>query len=263
MKSNSEVHTKNRGEMKALEEKIRLLIALQDCDTRAKETQEKRADGPVKIQRLEEGLNIIENQLAEESKQLEAYELEKRQVERDIEDIQGHMEKSTIKLSNIKSNKEYRAALKEIDDLKAEKSLLEDKVLEIMEKTEELQEKCAASKSKRKELKESVEKDREKILKEMKALDHDLQHLKNERARFCGAIDEDLLKRYDFLRQHKGGFAISPVIKGVCQTCHMGIPPQSFNELIRGDDLMACPHCMRIIYWGENENFQKRASEKG
>ena len=102
--------------MKELEAKIRLLIGLQDCDTRVKHVREKRDHGPVRIQKLEESLNIIADQLAEESKQLETYEQERRQVERDIEDIETNMEKSNIKLSNIKSNKEYRAALKEIDD---------------------------------------------------------------------------------------------------------------------------------------------------
>jgi predicted nucleic acid-binding Zn-ribbon protein len=41
----------------------------------------------------------------------------------------------------------------------------------------------------------------------------------------------------------------------------MGIPPQKFNELIRGKDLMSCPYCMRIIYWGEDEGL-KEAVEK-
>jgi predicted nucleic acid-binding Zn-ribbon protein len=248
--------------MKELETKIRLLIGLQDCDTRVKHVREKRDNGPVRIQKLEESLNIIADQLAEESKQLETYEQERRQVEREIEDIETNMDKSNIKLSNIKSNKEYRAALKEIDDLKAEKSQLEDKILEIMEKTEEMKERYATGKAEWEARKQAVEKDREGILKEMKALDRDLKSLEGERARFCEAIDGELLKRYDFLKKHKGEFAISPVIKGVCQTCHMGIPPQAFNELIRGDELMSCPHCMRIIYWGENEHFQKEAVEK-
>ena len=241
---------------------MRLLIGLQDCDTRVKDVREKMDYGPVRIRKLEEGLNIIEKQLAGESKQLEIYEREKRQVESDIEDLERKMEKSNIKLSNIKSNKEYRAALKEIDDLKAEKSLLEDKALEIMEKTEEVKERYATGKAEWDARKQEAAKDRDVILKELEALDRDLQSLERERARFCEAIDEELLKRYDFLRKHKGEFAISPVIKGICQRCHMGIPPQTFNDLIRGDELMSCPHCMRIIYWGENEHFQKEAVEK-
>jgi len=244
-----------------LKEEMKVLIYLQDCDTRIRAIQSKKEEEPIKIQRLEEGLNIIEKQLEEELNQLEAYKREGRQVEQDIEDINGQTEKANIKLSNIKSNKEYRAALKEIADLNTEKSVLEDKLIEIMEKIEALEERCVAGNANTRRLRKGFEKDRDAILKELKALDYDLESLEKERPRFCQAIDEGLLKRYDLLKEHKGGLAVGPVIKGVCQTCNMGIPPQKFNELIRGEELMSCPNCMRIIYWGEDKHFQNAVEE--
>ena len=77
------------------------------------------------------------------------------------------------------------------------------------------------------------------------------------RGEFVQTIDQELLKKYLFLKERKGGQAISPVVGGVCQTCHMGIPPQKFNELIKGHSLLACPNCDRIIYWGEDQHYQK------
>jgi len=65
--------------------------------------------------------------------------------------------------------------------------------------------------------------------------------------------DPELLKRYNFLKDRKGGKAISAVIKGVCQSCNMGIPPQRFNELIKGEKVLTCPNCDRLIYWGDDE----------
>jgi len=245
-----------------LEIMMKLLIALQDCDTRIRYIQEKMEEGPITIQMLSEGLNDILKQLEEEKDQLDTYRRERRDAEREVEDLEGRIVKSNIKLSNIKSNKEYRAALKEISDLKMEKSILEDKVLEIMEEMERLEQRCVANETKGAELKDKIEKDRAEILKQMKGLDQDLRIVEKERDSFCKSIDADLLRRYNQLMENKGNFAISPVIKGVCQSCHMGIPPQKFNELIRGDELMTCPNCMRIIYWGENERFQNKGTNK-
>ena len=42
--------------------------------------------------------------------------------------------------------------------------------------------------------------------------------------------------------------AIVPVINGVCQGCFMSIPPQQFNDILRGDKLLNCPTCQRILY---------------
>jgi predicted nucleic acid-binding Zn-ribbon protein len=245
-----------------LKEKIRLLIDLQDCDTRLKTVQNKKKEGPVKIQRLQDEFDNSKSQLEAELNLLESFKRESRDAEHEVEELESQIGKSNIKLNNIKSNKEYKAALKELADQEKQKTVLEDKLIEIMEKIETLEKQYAASKAKSKELNEKFEKDRDGILKELKALDQVLDRLKIERARFSEAIDESLLRRYDSLSQNKEGLAISPVINGICQTCHMGIPPQKYNELIRGDALMSCPNCHRIIYWGDDDRF-RNISDKG
>ena len=245
-----------------MEKKMKFLICLQDCDTRIGEVQSKKKEGPLKINRLREELDQSKTELEAEINRFESYKKERRAAEQEIQELERKTEKSTIKLNNIKSNKEYKAALKELADLEKEKALIEDNLLEIMEQIEIHNEKCVSSKAKWEEMEKNLQKENNDILRELKTLDKALKDLENERAHICEAIDEGLLAKYNTLRQNKEGLAISPVINGVCQTCHMGIPPQKFNELIRGDRLMSCPNCVRIIYWGEDERY-KDVVEKG
>ncbi len=247
--------------MKELEVIIKGLIGLQDCDVQVKDIRSKKEEGPDKIKALEDELKHMEEQVEEELGQRDAYKGERRQIEQDIEELESKIEKSKVKLSNIKSNKEYEAALKEIDELEREKALSEDSVIEIMEEVESLEGKCAVSKARMDEFKKRLREDKREIQEELEALDRNLENREKERVRIRKEINEDLLKKYDSIIEHKGGVAISPVIKGVCQACHMGIPPQKFNELMRGNELMSCPHCTRIIYWGEDERFQKAVGE--
>lgn len=241
-----------------MEHQMKLLIALQDCDTRIGDIRTQKEEGPKKVRMLEQHLLAVETQLAEEIEQVEAFMRDRRQTEQGIEDIERGLKKANIKLSNIKSNKEYQAALKEIDDLEKDKSLLEDKAIEMMEQAEALETKCDANRENAAEVKRQFEIDSDKITRKLETLDQDLDALEKERARFSRAVDTVLLTRYDSLRGRKGGIAVSPVVKGVCQTCHLRIPPQEFNELIRGDKLMTCPNCLRIIYWGEDERYQNK-----
>jgi predicted nucleic acid-binding Zn-ribbon protein len=240
---------------------MKLLIGLQDCDNRIRDAQNKKKEKPIRIEGLQKELEQSEGQLKAELDQLELNRRARRESEQGIEELEDRIKKSNIKLNNIKSNKEYTAALKELADLEKEKTLTEDGLIEIMEQIEILEKQCASNKTKGELLKKNFEMERDEILKELKGLDEALEGLENERSGFCKAIDEGLLKRYDILRHNKDGLSISPVVKGICQTCHMGIPPQKFNELIRGDTLMTCPSCSRIIYWGEDERF-KRILEK-
>ena len=241
-----------------MEEKMKNLIALQDCDIRMRDIQIKKEEGPKKIQRLKEKLAAVEDQLEEEGNRLETYTHDRRQAEQEIEEIENRLKKADVKLSNIKSNKEYEAALKEIDDLKREKLLWEDKAIDILEQVEALEAKYATNREKGEETRQQFELDHNEILKKLKALNRELNKIQKKRMQFSQAVDPDLLKRYDSLRARKGGIGISPVIKGVCQTCHLGIPPQEFNELLRGDKLMTCPNCTRIIYWGDDERYKNK-----
>ncbi len=240
---------------------IKNLISLQDCDLQIKIIKGKQAEGPARIKALEKELKVVENQTDEDFSKVDAVKLERRQIEQDIQDLGSRIIKSKEKLANIRSNKEYGAALKEIEDLEKEKTGFEDRVIEIMEEIEALDAKCAASKEKQEACRKKFEKDQKEVQKELKVLDRELGSHEKERARIRKEIDADLLKQYDNIGNHKEGIAVSSVIKGVCQTCHLGIPPQKFNELMRGDVLMSCPHCMRIIYWGEDERYKDKEEE--
>ncbi len=246
-----------------MEESIKKLIDLQDCDARIMEIKDQKVEGPNRIKALEEKLLLLESEMEEEMERLDVCKKEGNDIELEIEDIDSKVEKSNSKLSNIRDNKEYRAALKEIETMSKEKGRFEDRTLEIMEQLEVLKKSCTSRKESLKKGKEAFKKDKSKIMKEIKALDLELEELEAKRSGLSEDIDANLLKSYDTIRKHKDGVAITSVIKGVCQACHMGIPPQKFNELIRGDSLMNCPNCMRIMYWGDNEKFKKTADVEG
>ena len=47
------------------------------------------------------------------------------------------------------------------------------------------------------------------------------------------------------------GVAVVPIISGVCQGCHMSLPPQLNNMLARFESIETCPTCHRLIYRNE------------
>ncbi len=244
-----------------MEEKIKRLIELQACDTRIAELRRRIEEDPSRIQALEEMLKRAEAATQAGLTQMEETKKERRILERQIDERESQIQKSNVKLSNIKSNKEYQAALKEIDTLRHEKTALEDKAIEFMEKIEGLEKQGVEARKQLDSVRETTTVEKSRILSETKAMVEEADRLEKERQALCGFIESDILKRYDFLRDRKGGVGISPVIKGICQTCHIGIPPQQFNLLLRGGELMSCPNCTRIIYWGENKAYSGETSE--
>ena len=238
-----------------MKDKIRFLISLQDCDNGINRIISQKNEGPLSIQQLEDELNANEMKFQEEYHRLESLKIDKRNIEQEIQDLEINIDKSDNKLIHIKSNREYKAVLKEIEEFKKGKFLTEDKVIQIMEAIEDLDKKCLDDKDRQEELKRKFEKDKVEVSKELRDMNRRQEELEKKRNAFCQTIDGELLKRYNFLRDRKGGQAISSVIDGICKTCNMGIPPQTFNELKKGNSLLTCPNCNRIIYWGDDEYF--------
>ena len=241
--------------MDDLREKMKQLIRLQECDIKIRNVQAGIGENPKRIEEFSEKIRKIEEQVDQGALQFEECNREKREIDGRIDDVESGLKKSQVKLSNIASNKEYTAALKEISDLEREKATLEDKALDLMERKEELK---AAYDSFNKEAEENKKRflsDQEKIRRNVTLLEKELKNLQKEKTFFRQAVDSNLLKQYDFLKIHKGVVAISPVAESVCKVCNIGIPPQQFNELIRGDTIMNCPNCKRIIYWGEDKCY--------
>lgn len=240
-----------------MKDKIKGLILLQDCDNKLKKIEAEKKEGPLKIKSLEDQFNEGERLFREKLTRLESLKKERRTMEQNVQDLENKVEKSNIKLNNIKSNKEYSAALKEIEDLGREKDREEDKILNIMEDIESLEKECSKFKDEQKILKDQFETDRKEIEKELALLDENTALLEKDRVKYSDATDQELLTRYIFIKDKKGGIAIAPVIRGICQSCNMGIPPQQFNELKKCNELITCPNCHRLIYWGEDELFLK------
>jgi predicted nucleic acid-binding Zn-ribbon protein len=245
-----------------LKENMKMLIDLQSCDTEIGDLERRIAEAPLRIKEIEDRLAEMDDEWEAAEKQLEELKLKRRGLEKDIEMVESQIGKANTKLSNIKSNKEYKAALKEIDDLTREKSRLEDKAIEFMEQVDSLSAQSLAKKEERDRFRQEVMDEKENILQEIGSMDEALKTLGMKRGKFCMKVSGELLKRYDFIRERKSGVALSPVLNGVCQVCHMEIPPQKYNELLRGESLLDCPYCHRIIYWGDNERFQKAGKEE-
>ena len=82
---------------------------------------------------------------------------------------------------------------------------------------------------------------------QQQALDAQLAEAKTARDAARGAVEKQWLKTYDTLSA-KRGYAVAPVLKGVCQGCHMALPPQLNNILARMESIETCPRCGRLVY---------------
>lgn len=229
---------------------------IQSIDTQFGNIRREKEHTPKEIERLGEGLDLLKNAMEQDLSTLEELKIERRKVERELEEIDLKLKKSRLRLNDVKTNREYQAVLKEIEELKELAFQREEAVIKWMEEIETQEKECADNTARWEESQEEYKSKEKHFSQRMTELDREVESLNEKRARLSPDIDEDLLRRYNGLRMHLRGRVVVPVIDGVCQECHLGIPPQQYNELIKGDSLQSCPHCSRIIYWGNDSGIE-------
>ena len=61
-------------------------------------------------------------------------------------------------------------------------------------------------------------------------------------------VNSDALELYTRLLEARGGQAMALIEAQVCQACYMSIPPNMNVHLVRGDSMIQCPSCDRILF---------------
>ncbi|MFP5213484.1 MAG: zinc ribbon domain-containing protein [Acidobacteriota bacterium] len=244
-------------------EQLRCLIEFQLIENK-KALLVKNADEiPKRIAEIERDFAQFEGEYLAKKAECEHSKEMHRSLEQNVADYQAKITRSKSRMGEVKTNKEYQAISKEIEETKKEISQREDTMLTLMETIESLSKELAELETVIESRKQKIAEDKEQLLRQNEELQGKLDKLEAIQSKVRERLSPDLLKRSEFLIQRQAGIAVAPVQNGVCQVCHMNIPPQKFIEIQRDETIHQCPHCHRYIYWPGHEGYCIPEDEAG
>lgn len=232
-----------------MKEQIQRLRELQAVDSEIVRMSALMREIPKRISAAEHGLREAEAARDRQKQKAEAAEKKRRDRERALEDVNERIRKMKARTGEIKSNKEYQAHLKEIEAAEHDMVTVEDEILVLMEAVEAATAELRAAEAKVKAEQGEVEAFRQKLNGEVSTAEKELNALKQRRATIIRGVDKEVYGQYFEILKLRGGLAIVPARGEICQGCNMNIPPQLFVELKRGERLILCPQCGRILCW--------------
>ena len=179
-------------------------------------------------------------------KERHALELEVKTKEEEILRLTGQM-------YALKTNEQYKAMQDHIAGVKKEISGIEDKILNIFEFAE-------SSKTELERLQgimhreESRFKDAESLLlAEKQRLESLLQEQEALRKKEYETISPDQRRVYDRIHSRYPDSTLSLIKDNCCQACAMSLPAQLIQQALKGDTVVLCENCSRILYYKEND----------
>jgi predicted nucleic acid-binding Zn-ribbon protein len=231
-------------------EQIDTLVKVQQIEIEAGNLHAYLKAVPARISSLEQQLEAFIRSVENDEAKIEEFNKQYRALEADVQMNLGKIQKSQEKLRSVKTNKEYQSSLKEIDDIKAVNSRLEDEMLEYLEKIEAAEKALKDRKDHYSEIVDESNQEKESIKRDAEQREKKLAELESNCVATAAELSAGLIEIFNRVKAKQvDQVAIVAVKDAVCQGCHMNIPPQVYNELQRCDSLRYCPSCFRIIYW--------------
>ena len=225
------------------------LIDLQKTDTNIRRlkqqietAEQRRAD--IEQEFEQHAFSIREIQGKRDKLQADRADLEKQ-----IAENKTYLERADRNLKHAQNQKEYETAMRETDALQKQIAAFETQIVEKMTGIEEVE----------KELEERAEEINSidaKRADALKTFENELAAGKKEfgsdtkkREGVFETLPAQLASVYNRMAQRsRDGIAVAEVINGSCSACFMSLRPQMQVEVKRGDQIITCESCARILY---------------
>ena len=231
-----------------LEEQIKLLIELQGLDTHIFKIQDDLEQIPRDIKAIEEECKEAAAALKSAEDALKALQLKRKEREMDLESKEGNIKKLQTQLFQLKTNKEYSIMQEEIARIKADNSLIEEEIINILDQVDAQNREIQKEKELLKAEEAKFNEMKTKKSDESKSMESELEGLKKQRSTLAEKIEKKVLSKYEKIIHNRDGLAAVPVVNDSCQGCFQVLPPQVINLVKLKEEIVLCENCSRILY---------------
>jgi uncharacterized protein len=223
------------------------LLQLQTSDVKVRELETASTQLPAKLDPLRRDLAKLQGMLDAEKAKLGETETWRKNQQELLDREREALKAAQNKLNASKNTKEYGAASREVENKRKSIADREAELKKVSEAATTSTGQLAARDKDVEGVRTELTQNEDAMAEQLNSIRTQLAEAKVARDQARAQVDKQWLKTYDTLLS-KRGYAVAPVIKGVCQGCHMALPPQLNNILARMESIQTCPRCARLVY---------------
>jgi predicted nucleic acid-binding Zn-ribbon protein len=229
-------------------EQLAILIKLQDVDSRSDVIAEKRRQIPLLVEAAAKPVEEAQATLAEVQGELDALNRDRRAKEQDLEEREERIDKLKGRSADLKTNKEYQTHLFEIELAQQEKGTVEERLLELMDRTEALQKTVREHEAQIAARRHEYEAERARLQIEQNAMEAEAERLTSESKTLADQLHSANRQSYEHLKATRKGLAVAALKNGTCQGCRLSLQPQLVANIRKNEQILTCTYCHRILY---------------
>jgi len=226
---------------------LALALRLQALDRKIASLENEIATLPKHIAEIEKKLEAHTRRLEADRAALTANQRDRKKLEGDIQVHEAKVSKLKDQMIGSKTNEQYKAFQNEISYAEGEIRKAEDRILDLMEQSEPLEKNVAVAESDLKQEKLQVEKEKAHAREQTAKDQAQLSSTQSERKAIAEELTPTFYSEYERIRKKTRNTPIADATEGRCSACQIALRPQFFQDLRRGDKIMFCESCGRIL----------------
>ncbi|WP_165174660.1 C4-type zinc ribbon domain-containing protein [Desulfovibrio sp. ZJ369] len=242
-------------------DQIKQLVELQKVDDAIFAVRQELESAPRDLEELEQRFEAADAQRNRVLDKLAHLQEQQKRLSLEIDDDSARIKKSKNKLMQVGNTREYHAMMREMDSMEKVNRSREEEKMTLLEELQLQNDALAKIDRDYSALKAELEVKRDGLEEKLRKAKDNLEELNEKRSQVSKLIPQPVFMRYEFIRVRLEHPVIVAVKDGVCSGCNIAVPPQSFIELQRGQQILSCPNCQRLIFWCEHFSMPEEAPE--
>lgn len=220
------------------------------------------------VAKVRKGLDEALKEQDQIHKAIQALKEEAHKIELDITAHDNAIKEASLKLDQIakkqkevKTEKEMRALDIETDIAKENMTHSNNEIARLEALKTSKKEQQEGFLPRLEELKESISTLEAQAQEQIDEIKKTQQELFNQKEDLIAQMDSKITGFYAKIRRWAGNTSVVPVFKQACGGCFIKLNDTIYNEILKGNDIINCPHCGRILY-SQNESMEKAKKSK-
>lgn len=243
---------------------IPALHELQKQDRQLTKLERRMVLIPQRLEELDADLSKLEAMLAAERDKCESTRAFQRAQEGQLAEEEELIRNAKARTAQVKTARELNAAQREVENTRRMAAARGEEINKVKQGVEEAEQRIAAMDDGLVSLRTQAEAEKKRLKAKAEKTASKLEKLKRGRAELTDEIEARTLRTYERIRQRVGGVAFVAVKDQRCSACKMVVPHLQFGTLKKGEEIMTCESCGRLLYWGGHfpeEDEEAKAAE--
>ena len=231
---------------------IERLLEIQELDKEEIELNQQLARYPLIWEDVKSRLAKRKQDAERAEKNKERHFKERKRIEQKIRIYSEDLRRFQAQQSSVRTNREAEALRKQVDVTKEKISQLEEQGLALLNKDEQVERDVVESAQELSKAEEFYRSEKGRIREQFNEKKASIAELKSAREKLVPHVSEQIYAIYDKVSRQHPGSAIVPVRSESCSGCHYGLLKNVLVELHRGETVVICPNCGRILAYDED-----------